>query len=184
MGDVATETPAPALRLVCEMPNCGKDYKTKGTMKQHLRAHHKGPVSEIESPLGNFPSSNPVRVLFNDNDQPSTQGNSKGEVNSLKVKSIVRYKYGLCESEFNSNEEAILHIDEVHTDKTNTSAQPLDSAPPAPSPKTTAPPIQEDEEFEGDEQDEKDLWDALDFINKMPYNQKLRPTQGKASKKN
>ena len=83
MLEAVNETPAPNQRFFCEKPNCTKDYKNRSTMLNLMRTKHK--VSEeVESPLGTFPSSNSVRVLFDDNNDPSTQGNSNGEVNSLK----------------------------------------------------------------------------------------------------
>ena len=65
MLDASIETPAPSQRVVCD--NCGKDYKTRATLMQHVRVYHKAHV-RVDSPLGNFPSSNLNRVLFDDND--------------------------------------------------------------------------------------------------------------------
>ena len=81
------ETPAP--KVVCESQDCGKEYASKGGMKNHNKKTHKA-AEEIQSPLGKFPTSDSARVLFKES-EPSTQGNSLGQVNSPKVTSDGRY---------------------------------------------------------------------------------------------
>ena len=74
----------PALKVVCKSKDCEKEYATKGGMNDHYKKKHKT-EGEIQSPLGRFPSiTSSARVLFNDDvqaEQPSTQGNSKGQIN-------------------------------------------------------------------------------------------------------
>ena len=82
-----TETPAP--KVVCESKNCGKEYASRGGIKNHLKKSHK--AVEIQSPLGKFPASDPAGILFNDDGEPSTQGNSSGQVNSPKFSSVGQY---------------------------------------------------------------------------------------------
>ena len=71
------ETPAHN-KVVCEGENCGKKYASKGGMKNHYNKSHK--AVEIQSPLGKFPVSDPARTLFGEDGEPSTQGNSVGQV--------------------------------------------------------------------------------------------------------
>ena len=82
---------------------------------EHYRKKHTS-VSEIQSPLGRFPSTtNPARVLFDDSvqtdknvqaddngqaEEPRTQGNSKGQVNSPKVLSDGKYQCNHCNNEY------------------------------------------------------------------------------------
>ena len=116
--DIVTPAPVPAPRVYCDKPNCKKDYKSRSGLLNHNETAHKNEL-KIQSPLGIFPSSNSARVLFDDEDRPSTQGNSNGEINSPKVQSIVRFLCGVCDLNFSQNEEAKLHMSEVHKKKTD-----------------------------------------------------------------
>ena len=75
-------TTALVQRVLCEIPDCTKHYKSRANMLHHVRTHHKS--GDVHSPLGSFPPANPARVLFDDDDNSSTQGNSRGDVNSPK----------------------------------------------------------------------------------------------------
>ena len=173
MTETVNETPAPLQNFVCEKINCAKDYKNRSSMLNHMKSKHK--VSEeVESPLGNFPSSNSARVLFDDSDQPSTQGNSRGEINYPKVLSITSYQCGACDKHFNTNEVAKSHMSEVHTNKStpkipDTSSNPELTATPASKPRQLYSPATEQDLHDNEEameeaSDEQDLYDALDFI--------------------
>ena len=111
MFDSTMQTPAIILRFTCDKPGCEKHYKNKSSLLNHIKTNHRADV-EVQSPLGNFPSS--ARVLFNDSENLSTQGNSRGQVNSPKVRSVMTYQCGVCDNNFNKNEEAIHHMKEVH----------------------------------------------------------------------
>ena len=111
MFDSTMQTPAIILRFTCDKPGCEKHYKNKSSLLNHIKTNHRADV-EVQSPLGNFPSS--ARVLFNDSENSSTQGNSRGQVNSPKVRSVMTYQCGVCDNNFNKNEEAIHHMKEVH----------------------------------------------------------------------
>ena len=110
-----TESPidTPATKVVCESDNCNKEYASKGGMKNHFKKSHKT-VEEIHSPVGRFPASNPVRALFTDEAQPSTQGNSAGQVNSPKVTSEGRFLYDICEKHFGAKEDLTIHKEEIY----------------------------------------------------------------------
>ena len=100
--------------MVCESKNCDKEYASKGGMKNHFKKSHKA-VEEIQSPLGRFPSvSNSARVLFNDEELPSTQGNSAGQVNSPKIVSEARFLCDECETVSATKVELTNHKKEVH----------------------------------------------------------------------
>ena len=134
------------------------------SLLNHIKTNHKG-SEEVNSPLGNFSSSNSARVLFNDHDQPSTQGNSHGEVNSPKVMSVTSYQCGNCDMHFNRNDEAKLHISNDHPNKSTPKT-------PAPTPTPTSKPYSPGTELSLQDQavvmeeakEEQDLYDALDFI--------------------
>ena len=171
MSDTAIETPAP--RVFCEQQNCGKHYKTRANMLQHVRVHQNAP-SQIESSLGNFPSSTLARVLFDDNDTPSTQGNSRGQINSPKVLSIVSFKCGVCDKSFETNDKAILHMKDVHKNSNRTTTPSSSILNPTPTPTSPTPtptnptptPAQEDELNQEDDvleaaKEEQDLYDEI-----------------------
>ena len=125
-----TETPAP--KVVCESQNCGKEYASRGGMKNHFKKSHKAP--EIQSPLGKFPASDPARILFNDEGEPSTQGNSVGQVNSQKVSSGGQYICGICDDYFESKSNVDDHKNNEHG--------PTTAQAPSSAPTSVAPPSQ------------------------------------------
>ena len=101
-------------------------------MLTHMRTKHKDNV-RVQSPLGNFPSSNLARILFDDDDNLSTQGNSKGQVNSPKVRSVMSFQCGACNKIFDKNEEAILHMKEIHPKEAAVIPSPAPSPVPSPT---------------------------------------------------
>ena len=118
-----TPTPTPAPKVVCKSNDCGKEYVSKGGMMEHYKKKHNS-VGSIQSPLGRFPSTtNPARVLFDehvqadDNEQaeePRTQGNSKGQVNSPKVMSNATYQCNDCNNEYLTKNELDIHRNDNH----------------------------------------------------------------------
>ena len=113
---VVTENVTPTRQVACQKTDCNKMYKARGTMLAHMRKHHTEPqTSEIESPLGSFPPSNSATVLqFDESDEPATQGNSHGEVNSPKLVSSATYLCDMCETHFKTKEEITQHKIEDH----------------------------------------------------------------------
>ena len=112
MLESTIQTPAIFQRFTCDKPGCEKHYKNKSSLLNHIRTNHKGDVRLTQSPLGNFPSS--ARVLFDDGENSSTQGNSRGQVTFPKMRSVMMFQCGVCDNHFNKNEEAIHHMKEVH----------------------------------------------------------------------
>ena len=110
-----TQSPVmtPSQKVSCIGENCDKVYASKGNMMIHFKKSHKA-NNEIQSPLGRFPPSNPARVLFSDESQPSTQGNSHGDVNSPKVVSEGQYICGICEKVFESERLVNNHKKDSH----------------------------------------------------------------------
>ena len=88
----------------------GKEYVSKGGMKAHFKRSHKG-AEDVQSPLERFASSNSAWVLFNGETQPSTQGNSAGQINSPEVVSV---GCGICDKDFETSQHAIDHKQESH----------------------------------------------------------------------
>ena len=64
-----------------------------------MRTNHNASV-EILSPLGNFPQA---RVLFDNADHAITQGNSRSETNSPKVRSVMSFHCSVCHNVFGKN---------------------------------------------------------------------------------
>ena len=118
-----TPTPTPAPKVVCKSKDCGKEYASKGGMMDHYKKKHNS-VGDIQSPLGRFPSTtNPARVLFDDNvqadddgqaEEPRTQGNSKGQVNSPKVVSHATYQCNDCTNEYSTKIQLDKHRNDNH----------------------------------------------------------------------
>ena len=115
-----TETPAP--KVVCESQNCGKEYASRGGMKTHYKKSHKT-AEEIQSPLGKFPTSDPARILFRES-EPSTQGNSKGQVNSPKISSAGQYICDVCDNYFESKKNVDDHKIKEHDNPSFTATAP------------------------------------------------------------
>jgi hypothetical protein len=103
----------PSQKVVCESNDCGKEYVSKGVMKAHFKRCHKA-AEDVQSPLGKFPSANSARVLFTDETQPSTQGNSAGQVNSPKVVSVGRFICDICDKDFDTSQHMNNHKQESH----------------------------------------------------------------------
>ena len=83
-------------------------------MLTHMRQKHQD-VAEIESPLGSFPSSTSATTLqFDESDRPATQGNSRGQINSPKVRTEATFVCDHCEMHFPTNDDARKHIAEAH----------------------------------------------------------------------
>ena len=114
MSDQASATPAP--RVPCEVINCGKNYASKGNMMLHIKKHHKV-TDQIQSPLGSFPSATSERVLFSDDNGPSVQGNSTGQVSSPNVLSAPAYICGNCDKQFETEEKIKKHKKEEDDDQ-------------------------------------------------------------------
>ena len=57
MLEAVNETPAPTQRFLCEKTNCTKVYKNWLSLLNHIKTNHKD-SEEVNSPLGNFLSSN------------------------------------------------------------------------------------------------------------------------------
>ena len=116
MGDVPKPAPSvtPTRQVACLKTDCAKTYKGRGSMMTHMRQKHQD-VAEIESPLGSFPSSTSATTLqFDDSDNPATQGNSRGQINSPKVRTEVTFVCDEFEMHFQTNEDATKHIAEAH----------------------------------------------------------------------
>ena len=114
----------------------------------HLKKAHK--VNEIQSPLGNFPESNPARVLFNTESLASTQGNSSGQINSPKVTSEGRYIYDQCEEDFDSHAILTGHKEDTHTNQLDVENEVLEEA-----------------------KEDQDLYDEIDKITENLSNQNV-----------
>ena len=127
-------TETPASKVVCESQDCGKEYASKGGMKNHYKKTHKS-LEEIQSPLGKFPAIDPARILFNESD-PSTQGNSKGQVNSPKVTTCGQYICNVCDNYFESKQDIDEHKKKEH-DISSPTARETDSGSQDP---TASPP--------------------------------------------
>ena len=83
-------------------------------MLAHMRKKHND-TGGVVSPLGTFPpSSSAVTLQFDESDDPATQGNSNGQVNSPKIVSEATYVCGECEINFPTKEAVINHRTEVH----------------------------------------------------------------------
>ena len=105
-------------------------------MKYHYKKSHK--AVEIQSPLGKFPASDPAGILFNDDGEPSTQGNSSGQVNSPKVSSVGQYICDICDNYFDSKSNIDDHKNNEHEHR----PAPTKAPPSAPTSAASPPKIQ------------------------------------------
>ena len=155
MSNVISETPA--TRVACEIIECSKDYASKGGMIHHLKKHHKT-TDHIPSPLGSFPQSSSARVLlFSDEAEQSTQGNSSGQVNRTKVRSYGRFVCNICDNDYGSKDELNMHIDSTHTPKPRQEAS-----------QGTADQLNDEDDVLELAKEDQDLYDELEFlINKI-----------------
>ena len=142
-----TEIHAP--KVVCESENCGEKYASNGGMKNHYNKSHK--TVEIQSPLGKFPAADPARTFFDEEDEPSTQGNSAGQFNSPKVSSAGQYICGLCDNNFDSKSKVDDHKSKEHEH------QPVT----APTPPLTVDELDVENEVLEAAKDEQDLYDEI-----------------------
>ena len=104
----------PAHTVDFSVPGCKKQkvggYKTKKGLTDHMQRWHQAAVDVLS------PMAATARTLFNNVDkdpQPSTQGNSNGQVNSPKVVSEGRFQCGACGTEEKCNEDMAIHM-KVH----------------------------------------------------------------------
>ena len=91
-------------RLDCSEPDCSKSFVNKRNMTKHKDKFHM-----MVSVVSKSPIVNTVRTLFSgDNNKdmatPSTQGNSKGLINSPKVVSGGFFQCNECTYEFTKNQ--------------------------------------------------------------------------------
>ena len=181
------ETPAP--KVVCESQDCGKEYASKGGMKNHYKKTHKA-AEEIQSPLGKFPTSDSARVLFKES-EPSTQGNSLGQVNSPKVTSDGQYICNVCDNYFESKKNIDEHKNKEHDNPSsiapaNPKAAGTTTTATPPSPKsqgvaendnneastaekdnlTDSQQLQEEDEVLEEAKEDQDLYDELEKLSK------------------
>ena len=145
MSETSSMTTALVERVVCDITGCKKNYKNRNYMMNHIRNFHSKTGNEVQSPLGNFPSSIPARVLFDDNndEDSSIQGNSRGEINSPKVISVTSFQCGACNIPFDKNEDAIIHMSDVHPKESVTAtptSSPAQSAASTPAPTASPNP--------------------------------------------
>ena len=101
-------------RLDCSEPDCSKSFVNKRNMTKHKDKFHM-----MVSVVSKSPIVNTVRTLFSgDNNKdmatPSTQGNSKGLINSPKVVSGAFFQCNECTYEFTIKEELVKHKIEKH----------------------------------------------------------------------
>ena len=101
----------PAHTVDCSIPDCRKQkvggYKTKKGLTDHMQRWHQAAVDVLS------PMAATARTLFNNVDreiQPSTQGNSAGQVNSPKVVSEGRFQCGACPQEEKTTESMTIHM--------------------------------------------------------------------------
>ena len=98
----------PENNFVCPADNCGKKLKTKQTLSKHVDKFHK--VSQLD-----YPARLALFRIREDGDNSSTQGNSRGEVNSPKVVSLSIYACSTCDKDYVKKEEVIKHIADAHS---------------------------------------------------------------------
>ena len=114
-SSIVTPLVTPTKTVACPKTDCNKKYTVRASMLAHMRKKHND-MEVVVSPLGTFPpSSSAVTLQFDESDDPVTQGNSHGQVNSPKVVSGATHICGVCEVHFQSKEDVIIHKAEVHT---------------------------------------------------------------------
>ena len=111
MAPPANISQTPAHTVDCSIPDCRKQkvggYKTKKGLTDHMQRWHQAAVDVLS------PMAATARTLFNNVDreiQPSTQGNSAGQVNSPKVVSEGRFQCGACPQEEKTTESMTIHM--------------------------------------------------------------------------
>ena len=113
MAPLANSTQTPAHTVDCSIPDCKKQkaggYKTKKGLTDHMQRWHQAAVDMLS------PMATTARTLFlNKENEPSTQGNSGGDVNSPKVVSEGRYQCNKCPEEYLNKNNLDKHIMNEH----------------------------------------------------------------------
>ena len=138
--------------LKCTVPECSKAYKRKAGLTNHMASVHQMLVTNVFSPM-----TETARTLFGKQVVPGTpgvQGNSRGQVTSPLLVAEATFMCGICEEEFNNEEEMNNHRTETHDEAYI--ANENDDA--------RSEVLAEEEDFLGDDDDEQDLYDSLDFL--------------------
>ena len=99
--------------LKCTVPDCSKTYKRKVGLTNHMASVHQLLVTNVLSPL-----TATARTLFGKvvPGTPGVQGNSAGQVTSPLLLAGATFICGICEEEFNNEEEIKSHRSEAHDD--------------------------------------------------------------------
>ena len=143
------ESTAPEIR--CTVPDCSKAYKRKTGLTNHMASVHQMLVTNVLSPM-----TETARTLFGKQVVPGTpgvQGNSRGQVTSPLIVAEATIQCGECGDEFENEEQVNNHKKEEH-----------DEADTAEDNDDDGNELHVEEEFLGDSDDEKDLYDALDVL--------------------
>ena len=79
-----------------------------------MQSVHQAIMNNVVSPMAAT-----ARTLFEshtvgEHEQPATQGNSAGQVNSPKVRSESYHQCGICDKSYQSKEEVMNHVKETH----------------------------------------------------------------------
>ena len=116
MGNPITATPVH--KMDCNIPDCQKQkkdgYKTKVGLTNHMKKWHQV-AKDVLSPI-----TTTARTLFKnveDESGDSTQGNSRGEVNIVKVVSAGIYLCGICGKNYQTKKEMDEHMEHHDTSK-------------------------------------------------------------------
>ena len=121
-------------------------------MTNHMASVHQMLVTNVLSPL-----TTTARTLFGKQVVPGTpgvQGNSRGQVTSPLMVAEPTILCGECGDDFDNEEQVKNHKREEHDEEADTANENDDADNE----------LQAEEEFLGDEDDEKDLYDALDVL--------------------
>ena len=112
-------TATPVQKMDCNIPDCTKQkkdgYKTKVGLTNHMKRWHQA-AKDVFSPLAD--TSRTLFQSIEDEASESIQGNSKGEVNVLKVVSKGTYVCGVCEKEFTMKNDMDKHM-KMHDNAVN-----------------------------------------------------------------
>ena len=99
------ETP---VKASCNVPKCNKTLKNKKNQTSHMEK-----VQRVVTAISESPITDTVRKLFMADNEPSTQGDSTGAVNSPKVRSEGSYQCGVCGTGNKTNDGIKEHM-KVH----------------------------------------------------------------------
>ena len=110
----------PAINMDCNVPDCEKlkkyGFKTNVGWTNHMKKWHQV-AKDALSPL-----TTTARTLFKnveDDGGASTQGNSRGEVNVVKVVSKAFNLCGICGKKYGNKKEMEEHMEQHGTTKDN-----------------------------------------------------------------